>query len=675
MVRKSFILISLIGVIAAAGCVKETYDLRNTHLSKWAHLSPTLAIAAVHGDIKFSDLQKANDTVVFGSDKFVKLVFKKDSVVYFKMSDYYDLNNMVSYSHSYPIGDLALAPFIGTVYPLTSTGELPFPTFSGFDYATLSQGVLDIIVVNNTAAVINTITITIFNTSPHQQLGTPAVISAINPGQTGTASINLSNLTIIRNSTSAGFVISAGPGMVLNGSNLQITMSGRDMKVKSGKVVIPSQSLTSFEDNDTIPFDPGTGVEVSYIKMTSGSISYKLQSGTPLKSTISLLLPSTNRSGSPISESLTVNPNATAAGNISVNSSTIDLGTNPSHPYNLLPIVSSVIVSSEGTKVIFNSTDQVKIDLSFLNPNFDYAKGYFGQQTETIDKDTLDLNIKDVLDHITGSFLVSSPSIKLNYSNGFAIPVQITLDAAGYKKSDVVQLGLAPVTLSYPAAPAERDKNDVFTVNKDNSQLPQLVSMPPEKVIFSGNAKMNPLGNTGTRDNYLFTDSRFLGNLEIEVPLEFRINNLQFHDTVDNFMQDTKTGGDNPIKPEDFEFLRVDITADNGFPLGVSLSMVLYDSASQAHVCTIDAADVIKAAPVDANGKVMAPLSTATSISINREFWNSINAADKIIFVFSMNTTDSGSKDVKIYSDYKINFKAALVLKPDIKFNLGSNKD
>jgi hypothetical protein len=364
-----------------------------------------------------------------------------------------------------------------------------------------------------------------------------------------------------------------------------------------------------------------------------------------------------------------------AAGNISVNSSTIDLSTKTSHPYNLLPIVSSVIVSSEGTKVIFSSTDQVNLDLSFLNPSFDYAKGYFGQQTETIDKDTLDLNIKDVLDHITGSFLVSSPSIKLNYSNGFAIPVQITLDAAGYKKSDVVQLGLAPVTLSYPAAPAERDKNDVFTVNKDNSQLPQLVSMPPEKIIFSGNAKMNPLGNTGTRDNYLFTDSRFLGNLEIEVPLEFRINNLQFHDTVDNFMQNTKTGGDNPIKPEDFEFLRVDITADNGFPLGVSLSMVLYDSASQAHVCTIDAADVIKAAPVDANGKVTAPLSTATSITINREFWNSINAADKIIFIFSMNTTDSGSKDVKIYSDYKINFKAALVLKPDIKFNLGSNKD
>ncbi len=33
-----------------------------------------------------------------------------------------------------------------------------------------------------------------------------------------------------------------------------------------------------------------------------------------------------------------------------------------------------------------------------------------------------------------------------------------------------------------------------------------------------------------------------------------------------------------PVNPEDFEFLRIDITAENGFPLGVSLSIILYDS-------------------------------------------------------------------------------------------------
>jgi len=40
-----------------------------------------------------------------------------------------------------------------------------------------------------------------------------------------------------------------------------------------------------------------------------------------------------------------------------------------------------------------------------------------------------------------------------------------------------------------------------------------------------------------------------------------------------------------------------------------------------------------------------------------------------IIFSFTMSTTDNETKDVKIYSDYGIDFKAALVLKPKLKFN------
>jgi hypothetical protein len=40
-----------------------------------------------------------------------------------------------------------------------------------------------------------------------------------------------------------------------------------------------------------------------------------------------------------------------------------------------------------------------------------------------------------------------------------------------------------------------------------------------------------------------------------------------------------------------------------------------------------------------------------------------------IIFTFALSTTDNGTKDVKIYSDYGIDFKAALVLKPKLKFN------
>ena len=418
--------------------------------------------------------------------------------------------------------------------------------------------------------------------------------------------------------------------------------------------------------DDTVTFEPGNDIEIVKIGITTGSVNYKVTSKTLAPASFTITLPTAKRGGAPITQNITIPANKTTTGSVSIDNTEVDLSADPKKIYNRLPVRYSVSATSGS----FNLNDSMYVQVDIPAPVFDYVKGYFGQQTETIDPDTLDLEIKDILDHITGDFLLSSPSIKLNYSNSFALPIQVNLQAKGYKLAETVDLGLSPVNLSYPAAPTQRDKDDTFIINKANSSLPELVSMPPEKIRFAGSAKMNPQGNTGARDNYLFKDSRlFLGPLEIEVPLEFRINNLSFADTMDNFLQ-MEDDEDFPFKPEDFEFLRIDVTAENGFPLGISLSMILYDSASHTNKCTVDATDILEPAPVGANGKVTAPLNCKTSIEITRDFWDSIGDADKVIFKFTLNSTDNGTKDVKIYSDYKIDFKAALVLKPDIKLKI-----
>jgi hypothetical protein len=83
----------------------------------------------------------------------------------------------------------------------------------------------------------------------------------------------------------------------------------------------------------------------------------------------------------------------------------------------------------------------------------------------------------------------------------------------------------------------------------------------------------------------------------------------------------------------------------------------------------VNATDLLQPAPVDANGKATGVSSTKTQIEFTQEFFNSINKADRIIFIFNVNTTDGGTKDVKIYSDYRIDFKASLVVKPGIELN------
>lgn len=703
MGRKLLIFASLAAILSAAGCMKDTYDMDK--LSKWAHLSPVFAISAVRGDISLSDLLEPGENVVFDEDNFVRLVFRKDSVLEFVMADYYDLNDMITFSESYPVGPMSIAPFQGSVtftlddislnfdaglraqfvaldgtegdfpaFPPTDLGQSTYLPFTNFEYATFSQGSLDVIVYNNLTAPLSGATVTLYNTSGLVYLGTANITSQIEPGNSGIASVNIAG-KLVRSQITARISLNGSPGaedvsIDLSASNIEIEIAGRDMKVVSGRVILPENQVLPESGNDMVTFDPGEDIEITEFKIIAGDLTGILQSATPATASVHLELPEVKRGGAPVTEVITVGPMGSTPAAINLSNTVSMLDTDPLIPYNRIPFKYTIVVSSNNNMINFSSLDEIQIDLELINPDFDYVKGYFGQDTETIEPDTLDLEIEDILEHFTGDFLLSSPSIKLNYSNSFSLPIEVNLSATAYRESEILNLDLDPFSLAYPSAPGERDVTRSFTIDKTNSTLPELVSMPPEKVRFAGSAVMNPQGNTGARDNYIFGNSRFIGSLEIEVPLDLRINNVQFADTTDNFMKNDDPDADSPVNAEDFEFLRVDITAENGFPLGVSLSMILYDSETSEEKAGISASDILKPAPVDANGKVTSPENCVTSIEITREFWNSVNSADNIIFKFTLNTTDSGSRDVKIYSDYRIDFKAALVLKPDIRFDL-----
>jgi hypothetical protein len=702
MVRRYTGIIIIIMILLASGCVKDTYDMNM--LSKKASLTPTMVISAMKGNVSLSDIVKSSDTVVYGQDNFVKIVYKKDSVINLRMADFYDLGNMVSFSQKYTIGELSLSSFQSTLgvsldqisqnfsaplrnqflllndgaahpfpaFPSTNLGERTFTGITNFQNAVFASGFLDISVTNNLPAPLNSISVNLYNTAGHAPIGTTLTIPAVSQGQTQSASIDLTGKTLT-NSIIAAVVLSGSPGnstpVVINlaSNNIQVKIQGRNLKVKSGRVILPAQLIPSLDNKDTISFDPGLGIEIEKLKILTGNVTYHIRSTSTLTAALNITIPTALRSGTAISELINVGPVTQFDGTISFANTDVDLSSDPGQKFNRVPFNYSINVNSNNSLIDFNSTDLVQFDMKLLNPDFDYVKGYFGQQTESINADTLDLGLKDILSNMSGSFLISNPSIRLNYSNSFGIPIEVDFKAAGKRGLSTVNLDLLPFIISYPLYPASRDAASFLDINKNNSKLPQLISMPPEEIKFSGSAKMNPAGDpTHLRNNYVFGNSRFLGSLEVELPMEFRINNIQFTDTADNFLQ-SDINSDSPIKPENFKLLRMDINAKNGFPLGISLKLSLYDSFTHSIKKSVDATDLLKPAPVDANGKSSGISETSTSIEFTKEFFSSVADADKIIFHFTLNTTDNGSKDVKIYSDYRIDFKAALVVKPDIE--------
>lgn len=663
-------------------------------------LSPAFGMSVLKGEVTFSDLVKSSDTVVYGTDKSVKIVIRKDSVINLELNDFYDLTDMLSYTESYVIGELKISDFQtgmnftldqisqsfdaphraalvtlnGTTnnfpsFPSTNLGQKAFTAIPNIQDAVFASGSLEIVVTNSLPAPLSGMSLTLYNTTGMSVIGSPLAIPSIPSGQSVTASIDLTGKTLT-NSITAAVVLSGSTGtsspvpIDLANNKIGFSLQGRNLKVRSGRVILPEQTV-SINNADTIDFNPGSGIEIAKLKVNTGNLNYTVTSTTQLNATVNLTMPYVKRNGTPITETIAVSPMNRSEGRISFNNTEADLSIDADNPFNKVPFQYGLKVTSNNALISFSSTDNVQVDFKLLNPVFDYVKGYFGQKIENIDPETIDLDIDDILNKLTGSFLVSSPVIKLDYSNSFSIPISVVFNAAAKNGIKTVNLGLAPLAVAYPIAPGAKDISSTIIIDKNNSSLPELISLPPGKIDISGSAKMNPDGDPDhSRDNYVFGNSRFLGSMEVEVPLEFRFKNFQLSDTIDNFLKDEGSSFDGG----DFEKMQLVFKAVNGFPLGISLKMSLYDSATKTVKSTVDATDLLKPAAVDNTGKATTPAESATTITLNRDFFNSANKADKIIFRFTLITSDNGTKDVKIYSDYKLSFGASFSAKPEFEF-------
>ncbi|MGQ9620056.1 MAG: hypothetical protein ACUVTX_03615 [Bacteroidales bacterium] len=704
MTRKIVLLIATFLLFLSQGCIKETYDLNR--LSDDIKISPVFALPAATGDITIADIVEPSDTIRFESDNFIRIVFRRDSVFNFKIEDYYDFSDMVSFNRGYIFGEVQMGDFqcvmpitLDTLsshfspalraqflalddglphdfpsFPETNIGEHSFNLLNGFENALISSGTLEISVRNNLTAPLDGIKIRLYNWAGHTPVGPEKTISSINPGTTKTEEINLAGISIT-NSIVAAITFTGSPGasnvIIDMDHTIEFVIYGYNLKIQSGRAIIPDQTLGSLDNTDTVNFDPGENIELEKVKITSGSLDYNAVSKSNLTASVFVSLPTTNRTGAPVSEVISVLPNETKTGSINFNNTEIDLNADQNQPYNRLPVNYEIKVGSGSNMVNFSKYDSICLILSMPDPEIDFMKGYFGQREEEIESDTINTELEEFLKKISGEFHISNPSIKVNYINSFGIPIGINLDAVGKRDNKTQKLNLAPFQVDYPVYPV-RDISSTYIIDKTNSSLPDLVSLPPLEVNISGSGKMNPEGMVGGRDNYVYGNSRFLASLEIEVPMELWINNLQFADTADNFLKSDKQeqeDDDSPFKPENMEYFRLKITATNGFPLGASLKLILHDSITGKDIKTINATDIIKPAQVDASGKVTTPVETVTTIDFDKSFFEASKNADKMIFIFTLITSGGGTKDVKFYSDYLISFRATIVAKPNIIFN------
>ena len=198
-------------------------------LSGDVSLTPTIGFPAFSGEVTLEDVVEGNDTIVFDADKFVRFVFSTDSAFNVEVSDIVAIDTLFSYDISEPIGVLRMSPFnedvsynldnitsgmdpaVRAYFVANDKTTCDFPSFSStylestnlnlpnFEYATFSEGTIDVTLTNNLPVALDGVSITLYDAVWGSVVGSTINFPSINPDETNTSSIDLSG-SFIHNS-------------------------------------------------------------------------------------------------------------------------------------------------------------------------------------------------------------------------------------------------------------------------------------------------------------------------------------------------------------------------------------------------------------------------------------------------------------------------------------------
>jgi hypothetical protein len=670
--RRVIYCILIIMVLAAPGCVKETYDFDG--LSKKALLSPTLIIPVLKGSAAFSDIVSQDDMLITGSDGFVKLVFRKDSVIYLERDDFYDLDDMVSYIKTFNTGNLKIDPCAVSLSFASSelsihNAEKTFPEFTNFSRVVFSSGSLELKIINRMSVSSGAFDFSLL--VPQNSITGRVPVPALMAGEEYSTTISLAGKELGNKLT---IQLSGAPSDFQdNEGDLLFQVSVKEPVISSGKAVIPLQMVPGTGNIDHLDLFPGTGVEIDKLLFSRGRLTWKTSSAGMLGGSFGISLPTTMRNGLPVSEYLPVNALLNTKGSIQLAGVAADLDSDPVQPFNRIPFSCALFVSSNNKMVNFSCNENFILEMKLSDSDPDFAKGYFGMQVHSLPAQSLNTGIEEFTRKFKGGILFTDPVVRLNYSNSFSFPINVALEVEGKKGAGMVSLGLDPFAIDYPCPPEKRDVNGSYLICKNNSSLPELISLPPDEIVFSGSAKFNPdeEGNK-SRDNYIFGASRFVASIEVEVPLKMRLDKIHLSDTLDNFLSGGKINTALKMKKSgstsNIEILRLDLNVINGFPFDVACRISLYDTKTGTVNSSLNASNILEAAATDQNGVAVASAETSTSFDFSGDFLNFIDHSEKIIIDFFVNT--SGPGEVRICADYRIDFSAGITVRPEFEFDL-----
>jgi hypothetical protein len=184
-------------------------------------------------------------------------------------------------------------------------------------------------------------------------------------------------------------------------------------------------------------------------------------------------------------------------------------------------------------------------------------------------------------------------------------------------------------------------------LNASNSNIDNVLTNLPRYLIYKIDALSNPPPPAVQMQNFIEDSSRFKVDVDINIPLEGTLKNLIFQDTIMFKFQEV----------EELQSLTMKVFFKNGFPIETKVQVYFADTMGYVLDSLLQDDVILASALVGNNGRVTTATEKNTEIYYPEDKILRLKKVRKIYVKASTNTVDGGTKNVKIYSDYRLDLK------------------
>ena len=428
--------------------------------------------------------------------------------------------------------------------------------------------------------------------------------------------------------------------------------------------------ISPIEGLDDIIYDLNLSQEITDIAFNGGNLVITLNTDVDnqTNTTVKITIPSLKKKSddSVFEGSWEITKGSEEKITIPLNEYNADLTIDPEGTGNLYnKMVVNVIASlTYAAGDIIDTSDEITYEVKLTDISYDVIEGDFKQEPFSLSTETIDLG--EFSDNFSGGNVTfDNTKMTINISNDYGFPIGIDLSSVeAVSTNSSVNLNYTATDPSLPNTMiidgvenfGDDEKVTELTLDKDNSNIGDLLESNPNEIKFNLSGISNPINSVPNENFYASSNTGF----EAEVSIGFdKVNLNEEIDFNNNTDEDF----------EEFQSIKIVTSVENKIPLTGDLILEFKNSANEIiHTESFNAFNAANIDPSSGESDGVAVLSNF-EINLDKNEINSLVNTEKINIKVTLQLPD-GESSVTVKGSDELNVRVGLEATGKKKFNL-----